>query len=175
MIEEPSSIPQDEEKPIGASTSGVEDEAPPNERRYPLRDRRPLGDWWMNHILPTHDEERSNVALLDDPLTMFEAMRSGDANKWKEAMHEEYASLMANKTWELTPLPKDRKSVGCKWVFRTKKDAMGQTVRHKARLVAKGYSQVVGVDFNETFAPVAKFTTIRCMLAMGATMNMEIY
>ncbi len=82
---------------------------------------------------------------------------------------------MANGTWELVPLPKDRKSVGCKWVFRTKRDASGHIVRHKARLVAKGYSQVEGMDFNETFALVAKFTTIRCMLAIGATMDLEIH
>ncbi len=53
-------------------------------------------------------------------------------------MQEEYASLMANGTWELVPLPKDRKSVGRKWVFRTKRDASGHIVRHKARLVAMG-------------------------------------
>jgi hypothetical protein len=102
-------------------------------------------------------------------------MHSEDASKWEAAMQEEYASLMANGTWELVPLPKDRKSVGCKWVFRTKRDASGHIVRHKARLVAKGYSQVEGVDFNETFAPVAKFSTIRCMLAIGSAMDLEIH
>jgi hypothetical protein len=102
-------------------------------------------------------------------------MRSEDASKWEAAMQEEYGSFMANGTWELVPLPKDRKSVGCKWVFCTKRDASGHIVRHKARLVATGYSQLEGVDFNETFAPVAKFTTIRCMLAIGATMNLEIH
>jgi histone deacetylase 1/2 len=98
-------------------------------------------------------------------------MHSEDASKWEAAMQEEYASLMANGTWELVPLPKDHKSVGCKWVFRIKKDASGHIVRHKARLVAKGYFQVEGVDFIKTFAPVAKFTTIRCILAIGSTMH----
>jgi hypothetical protein len=102
-------------------------------------------------------------------------MRLEDASKWEAAMQEEYGSLMANGTWELVPLPKDRKSVGCKWVFHTKRDASGHIVRHKARLVAKGYFQVEGVDFNQTFAPVAKFTTIRCMLAIGAAMDLEIH
>jgi hypothetical protein len=102
-------------------------------------------------------------------------MCSEDASKWEAAMQKEYGSLMANGTWELVPLPKERKSVGCKWVFRTKRDASGHIVRHKARLVAKGYSQVEGVDFNETFVPVAKFTTIRCMLAIGAAMDLEIH
>src|SRR5579875_2010750 len=82
---------------------------------------------------------------------------------------------MANGTWKLAPLPKDRKSVGCKWVFKTKKDALGNVMRYKARLVARGFSQVEGVDFNETFAPVAKFSTIRCILALGAAMDLEMH
>jgi hypothetical protein len=143
------------------------------EPRYPRRERRPLGHWWKNHILPQYEVECANVASLDDPLNLCEAMQSEDASKWESAMQEEYNALIANKTWELTPLPKDHKSVGCKWVFRTKKDALGQVVRHKARLVAKGYSQVEGVDFLETFAPVAKFTTIRCILALGAALDLE--
>jgi hypothetical protein len=101
-------------------------------------------------------------------------MRSEDASKWEAAMQEEYGSFMANGMWELVPLPKDRKSVGCKWVFHIKRDASGHIVRHKARLVAKGYSQVEGVNFNETFTLVAKFTTIRCMLAIGAATDLEI-
>jgi hypothetical protein len=129
-----------------ASTSGEQDGQPSKERRYPLRERRPLGEWWKNHILPQQDVERANVACLDDPLNLCDAMRSEDASKWEAAMQEEYGSLMANGTWELGPLPKDRKNVGCKRVFCTKKEASGHIVRHKARLVAKGYFQVEGVD-----------------------------
>ena len=60
-------------------------------------------------------------------------------------------------------------------MFRTKRDASGNVVRYKARLVAKGYSQVAGVDFNETFAPVAKFSTIGCVLTLGAIMDLEMH
>ena len=63
----------------------------------------------------------------------------------------------------------------CKWVFFSKKDALGQVVRYKARLVAKGYSQVEEVDINETFAPVAKFTTVRCILTIGAALDLEMH
>jgi len=132
-----------------ASTNGEQEGQALEERRYPLRERRPLGKWWKNHILPQQDVERANVACLDDPLNLCDAMHSEDASKWEVAMQEEYGSLMANGTWESVPLPKDCKGVGCKWVFRTKRDASGHIVRHKARLVAKGYSQVEGVDFNE--------------------------
>ena len=77
---------------------------------------RPSGriKWWKNHILPQHGEELANVLLLDDPLNMYEALRSKDVNKWKVAMQEEYDSLMSNDTWELSKLPKDCNSVGCK-------------------------------------------------------------
>jgi hypothetical protein len=110
------------------------------ESRYPTRERRPLGEWWMNHILPQDQVERANVAFLRDPSTVEEAMRSANASKWELAMQAEYASLMSKGTWELAPLPTGRKSVGCKWVFCTKRDALGSVVRYKARLVAKGYS-----------------------------------
>ena len=103
--------------------------------------------------LAGNEVERANVASLKDPLNVCEAMRSEDANKWEAAMQEEYDSLMANGTWELAPLPKGRRSVGCKWVFRTKKDASDEVVYQKTRLVAKGFSQVAGVDFLETLLP----------------------
>jgi len=152
-----------------------EDNGTAEESRYSRRVRKPLGQWWMNHIPPPHEEERANMAAIEEPNTMSEAIHSRDASKWEQAMQEEYDSLMANGTWELTPLPANRNRVGCKWVFRTKRDANGDVVRHKARLVAKGYSQVEGVDFDETFAPVAKFCTIRCMLAIGAAMGLEMH
>ena len=169
----------DDEEDVAASPTSSPSEGEgagsTQEPRYPRRDRRPPGEWWKNHILPQHKEERANVATLEDPLNVCEAMRSEDASKWEAAMQEEYDSLMANGTWELASLPKGRKSVGCKWVFRTKRDASGDVIRHKARLVAKGFSQVAGVDFLETFAPVAKFNTIRCILALGAALDLEIH
>ena len=90
-------------------------------------------------------------------------------------MQEEYDSLVANGTWELNTLPEGRRSVEYKWVFRTKHDASDNIIRYKALLVTKAYSQVAGVDFDETFAPMAKFITIRCILAIVAAMDWEIH
>ena len=165
-------------KPPQPTPSTQEEDQTLQESRYPSRVRKPLGEWWKNNILPDlapNVEERANVAFTDEPQTMSEAVRGVDASKWEAAMQEVYESLMGKGTWELAALPKDRKSVGSKWVFCTKRDALGQVVCYKARQVAKGYSQVEGVDFNETFAPVAKFTTIRYLLAIGAALDLEMH
>ena len=85
---------------------------------------------------------------------------------WDAAMNEEYHSLLANNTWDLVPLPKGRKLIRCKWVYRTKYGPDGSIDKHKARLVAKGFSQIEGIDYTETFAPVAKMNSIRLVLAL---------
>jgi hypothetical protein len=95
----------------------------------------------------------AQVLETHDPETFAEA--SGHLD-WDTTMNEEYRSLMENDTWDLVPLPKGRKLVRCKWVYRTKYASDGSAERHKAQLVAKGFSQVEGIDYNETFAPVAK-------------------
>ena len=105
----------------------------------------------------------------EEPQTLTEALNCKDKVRWKEAWESELTSLAKNNTWVLEPLPIDRKAIGCRWLFRKKEDG-----RYKARLVAKGYSQQPGIDFAETFAPVAKFTTIRTLLALGCASNWEI-
>uniref|UniRef100_A0A2N9H6I0 Integrase catalytic domain-containing protein n=1 Tax=Fagus sylvatica TaxID=28930 RepID=A0A2N9H6I0_FAGSY len=94
---------------------------------------------------------------------------------WREAMSNELRALEANSTWTLEPLPPDKKPIGCKWVFKTKLNADGSIERYKARLVAKGYTQIEGLDYHETFAPVAKMTTVRCLLAVAATQQWIIH
>ena len=84
-------------------------------------------------------------------------------------MKEEFNSLQKNNTWELVDLPRGRKLVQCKWVFKTKFDADGSPLKYKEILVSKGYSQVHGIDYNETIAPVAKMDSIRLALAIAAS------
>ena len=90
-------------------------------------------------------------------------------------MNEEYRSLMENDTWDVVPLPKGRKVFRCKWVYRTKYPSNGSVERHEARLVAKGFSQVEGIDYNETFAPVAKMNSIFLVLALAASHKWEVH
>nr|GEU39745.1 zinc finger, CCHC-type [Tanacetum cinerariifolium] len=92
-----------------------------------------------------------------------------------EAMKVELDSINKNNTWELTTLPKGHKAIGLKWVFKTKKDANGNIIKHKARLVAKGYIQEHGIDFEEVFAPIARMETIRLLLAIAANNKWENY
>jgi hypothetical protein len=73
-----------------------------------------------------------------------------------------------NGTWELTQLPPDRKAIGLKWVFKTKKDEKGDVVRNKARLVVKGYSQRQGIDYEEVVAPVTRLETVGLLIALAA-------
>eukprot|EP00253_Pinus_taeda_P021981 PITA_21981 len=106
-------------------------------------------------------------------LTLF-AEASGNPH-WEAAMNEEYHSLLANDTWDLVPLPKGRKLVRCKWVYRTKYGPDGKVDKHKARLVAKGFSQVEAIDYTETFYPIAKMNSIRLALSLAASLKWEVH
>jgi hypothetical protein len=95
--------------------------------------------------------------------------------KWRDAMLEEMEALDKNNTWVLTTLPPNKKIVGCKWVFTVKQNSEGKVERYKARLVAKGYSQTYGVDYGETFAPVAKMNTIRTLISIAANNKWKLF
>jgi hypothetical protein len=117
----------------------------------------------------------ANVVFDNEQATAAEALAGPDSEKWHRAMQEEYDSIMKNGTWTLVELPNGRKPVSCKWIFKVKYSSTGEVDRYKARLVARGFTQKHGIDYTETFAPVAKFTSIRCLMAIAAKDDMEIH
>jgi hypothetical protein len=109
------------------------------------------------------------------PSSYSEAIISGDSNKWTIAMHDEMESLEKNGTWDLVKLPREKKPIRCKWVFKRKEGiSPNDEARYKARLVAKGYSQIPGIDFNEVFSPVVKHSSIRTLLSIVAMHDYEL-
>jgi len=109
------------------------------------------------------------VANIEEPQTLHEAFGKEDGAQWREAWVSEVDSLARNNTWRLEVLLQGRQAIGCRWLFRRKEDG-----RYKARLVAKGYSHREGVDYTETFAPVAKFNSLRLLLALVAENDWEL-
>lgn len=116
----------------------------------------------------------ANDVLVDDPKTIEEAFSRPDAHLWKQAITEEYDSLLRNETFELVDLPMDRKAIACKWVFKSKRNSSGEVVRKKARLVIKGFSQRKGVDYKETFSPVVRYNSIRYLMSMAVQYDLDI-
>nr|GEZ46184.1 putative reverse transcriptase domain-containing protein [Tanacetum cinerariifolium] len=108
-----------------------------------------------------------------DPRTYNEAMKSQDAAFWKEAIDDEIRSIMENNTWVLSDLPSGSKPLGCKWIFKKKIKFDGTINKFKARLVIQGLRQKEGIDYFDTYAPVAHITTIRLLLALAAIHNLK--
>jgi transposase InsO family protein len=109
-----------------------------------------------------------NAAMFvsTDPVNDREAMSSPDADSWQKAKDEELEGIKRNDTWTVAKLPPGRKSIGCKWVFKSKMTSNGEK-QFKARLVAQGFTQQAGIDFDEVFAPVANSTTIKILLTVA--------
>ncbi|KAE8914976.1 hypothetical protein PF010_g5856 [Phytophthora fragariae] len=114
------------------------------------------------------------AATEEVPKTYAEATTRQDQDEWKKAIASELDSLIANKTWKLVPKPTHQRPIGCCWVFALKRGEKGRVVRYKARLVAKEYSQRYGIDYEETYSPVAYLNSVRAMLAKCGADGMEI-
>ncbi|KAD6796314.1 hypothetical protein E3N88_07210 [Mikania micrantha] len=108
-----------------------------------------------------HEPKNYHVALRD--------------NGWVEAMQLELLQFKKQQVWELVPLPQGKCAIGTKWVFRNKTDENGQIIKNKARLVVQGFSQEEGIDYDETFAPVARLEAIRLFLAYAALHKLKVF
>ena len=135
-------------------------------RRYPLRERR----------APRRFPDEEHVLLTDEgePETFEEAKEDTHNRKWLSAMQDEMDSLHENHTYELTELPKGKRALRNKWVYKLKPGDAGNPPRYKARIVVKGFQQKKGVDFDKIFAPVVKMTSIRKVLRIAVSMDLEV-
>jgi hypothetical protein len=111
--------------------------------------------------------------LLDEEPTTFEEVVKRE--QWKEAMAEEHQSIMRNEVWEIVPRPKEKSVVTSKWVYKIKHATDGSVDKYKARFVARGFSQKEGEDYDETFSPVARYTSIRTIISLTASMGWNLH
>lgn len=130
---------------------------------------KPTSDWWKTRALAS--------ITPDHLLTYATATKGEESQSWKNAIKSEYDSLIENKTWTLVPRSQARNLLTSKWVFKRKdvSDANGGSlVKYKARLVCRGFQQKQGIDYEETYAPVIAFTTLRLFFAICASKGLEI-
>jgi hypothetical protein len=111
--------------------------------------------------------------LLDEEPTCFE--EAIEKKEWADVMTEEYQSIIKNDVWEIVPRPKSKDGVSYEWLFKIKHAADGSIEKYKARFVARGFSQKEGIDYEETFAPVARYTLIRTIIALTAKMKWKLH
>ena len=114
----------------------------------------------------------ANLHGFFEPQTYSEAK---GIPEWEQAMEAELQSLKKNHTWTLSDIPTGKKPISCKWVYKVKYKANGTLDKYKARLVARGFSQKEGINYEETFAPTAKMSTIRLVLSLAAQFNWKVH
>ena len=130
-----------------------------------LSTRYPIANFVSSHELsPSYSHFCNSIFALKEPQFYHQVV--GYPN-WEATMAAELNALEQNRTWSIVSLPPNKKAVGCKWVFHIKYKADGSIERYKARLVAKGYTQQQGLDYTETFSPVAKMVTVKLFLALA--------
>ncbi|GJQ75235.1 hypothetical protein Trydic_g9834 [Trypoxylus dichotomus] len=123
---------------------------------------------------PAQYTDFAMLAVYEEPARFSEAIASPEPDKWKTVIAEELNALSVNKTWKLVDLPNGKKPIDNRWVFKIKGRSYKGNFRYRTRLVAKGYSQVSGLDYEETFSPVARWDTIRSVLSVTAKENLNI-
>jgi hypothetical protein len=156
---------QEEEQVQGQDQEKVE-RTTPQSRRRDASTKTPRRTSRQIHT-PIRYKDYAFMTQVMNTIEPANYQQAKEHKVWVDAMKEEYDSIMKNETWELTELPENKVPSGCKWLFKSKFNADGSIDKHKARLVAKGYSQKEGIDYVDTFAPVAKLNTIRVMISLA--------
>ena len=159
--------------PVGARPA----EAPTKVVERPQRHCPTIKQWGIDKVYLSEMNfvhSAFSAEVVPEPTTMREDLSSPESKRWREAAQAEFDSLRDHNTWDLCELPPGRKLIGSKWVFKVKYGESGKIDRFKCRVVALGFSQISGTDYSEIFAPVARFGTIRTLLAIGVQRGMNI-
>ncbi|CAL2226198.1 unnamed protein product [Prunus armeniaca] len=161
-----------------SSTSSPSSESHDGNSSGPVEGRARRVPFWMQdyEIREGLSEEEDVSAMMilteADPFTFEEAMKS---KKWRDTMNVKIEAIELNKTWDLTILPAGVKTIGVKWIFKTKLNEIGEIDKCKARLVANGYAQQYGIDYTEVYAPIARLDTIRLVIALSTQQGWSIF
>uniref|UniRef100_A0A2N9EWS2 Protein kinase domain-containing protein n=1 Tax=Fagus sylvatica TaxID=28930 RepID=A0A2N9EWS2_FAGSY len=174
------SIPQTESSDhfSGSSSQETHHSLPESSALAPSEDPAPATTLRRSSrvtTLPSHLRDfhcYTALATLHEPHSYREASSNP---LWQAAMTEELDALSRTRTWDLVDLPPEKSVVGCKWVFKIKTRSDGSIERYKARLVAKGFTQEYGIDYEETFAPVARLSSVRTLLAVAASRQWKLF
>uniref|UniRef100_A0A2N9GQ59 Uncharacterized protein n=1 Tax=Fagus sylvatica TaxID=28930 RepID=A0A2N9GQ59_FAGSY len=174
------SIPQTEssDHSSGSSSQETPHSSPESPAPAPSEDPAPATTLRRSSrvtTLPSHLRDfhcYTALATLHEPHSYREASSNP---LWQAAMTEELDALSRTRTWDLVDLPPEKSVVGCKWVFKIKTRSDGSIERYKARLVAKGFTQEYGIDYEETFAPVARLSSVRTLLAVAASRQWKLF
>ncbi|GKA64140.1 retrovirus-related pol polyprotein from transposon TNT 1-94 [Tanacetum coccineum] len=171
-------IQEEEDTTPSEITSNIPQEVegfePPQEEVIPIR-RSERTHRAPNRLCLNVEVEEHSLGDLNEPTSYKAAMLDSESNKWIDAMNAEIQSMMDNMVWVLVDLPPGCKTVGSRWLFKKKTDMDGIVHVYKARLVAKGYTQLYGVDYEETFSPVADIRAIRILISIAAYYDYEIW
>lgn len=125
-----------------------------------------------NDLSPEHCAFVTHLESYSIPKSVSEAVGHPG---WTIAMKEEMSALLHNQTWDLVPLPSGKRAIGCKWVYTIKVNPDGTLARFKARLVAKGYAQTYGIDYSDTFSPVAKLASVRLLISLASSYHWPLH
>ncbi|XP_075111389.1 uncharacterized protein LOC142181772 [Nicotiana tabacum] len=139
------------------------------------RSQRERRSFFSDDFIVCVTENLSDTGELTYPLSYAQVISSPFVDKWREAMEDEMRSMEHNRVWEFVELPISFRPIGCKWVFKTKRDSKGNIYRYKARLVAKGYTQKEGIDYKETFSHVSSKDEFRVVMALVAYFDLELH
>ena len=149
----------------------------------PVEPQQPLELWRSGrttckpsrYLLLGESYQAITIDSEEDPVNYKEALEDVDAQKWLKAMDREMESMYSNSIWSLVEAPKGVKPIGCKWIYKRKRRPYGKVETFKARLVAKGYTHKDGIDYEETFLPVAMLKSIQILLVAAASLDYEIW